>query len=174
MTASSPNLYEQTIVAAKNNPVIVTLLLIGAALTGAALVACGGTASQPSPGLVVPTGTLFGTSFVPKDALLVHPQSWKSAEPGSTALLLSDTPDFCAQITSGKTTAPGRFLIVLLEQTDANGAVVPVTPGTFTRASSGSTNAKDGGDAQTGNFSVSSTCDQTAVDKYLNANPVCG
>ena len=183
-------------------------------LAAAALVACGGSSSQS--GLVAPTGTLFGASFVAQDALLVHPQTWKSADPGSTALLLSDTSGLCAQITSGKTTAPGRLLIVLLEQTDGSGAVVPVTPGTFTMAASGTTNAKyatvygskvdaactfskafaqtvtvvltqagsplqgtldahlTNGDAQTGTFSVSSACDQAAVDKYLNANPVCG
>lgn len=178
------------------------------------LVACGGS-SHGSNGSV-PTGTLFGSAFVIQDALLVHPQSWKSAAPGSTALLFSDTRGLCAQITSGKTTAPGRLLIVRLEQRDSSGAIVALTPGTFTRTGQGTASSRfadvygsavdaactfskafagtvqvtvtaagatlagsldshlTNGDAQTGSFSVSASCDETAVDTYLNSNPTCG
>lgn len=185
------------------------------ACLGFVLAACGGTQASPS-GFSAPGGTLFGTAFVGRDALVVHPQTWKSGAAGSTALLLSDTPNLCAQITSNKTTAPGRLLIVRLEQRDASGAVVAVTPGTFTRSGEGTPSSRfadvyggavdsacsfskasagtvsvtvtdagtslggsldshlTNGDAQQGAFSVSATCDETAVDKYLNANPVCG
>jgi hypothetical protein len=180
------------------------------------LAACGGGSSSQGSNAVVPGGTLFGSAFVIRDALLVHPQSWKSAAPGSTALLFSDTAGLCAQITSGKTTAPGRLLIVRLEQRDASAAVVALTPGTFTRSGEGTPSSRfadvygsavdancvfskafagtvqaivtaagatlDGsldahltnGDAQTGAFSVSATCDETAVDAWLNKSPTCG
>jgi len=79
------------------------------------------------------SGTAFGQPFTVRDTLLVHPQSWKSASaPGSTAILLTDTPNLCAQITSRKTTAPGRLVIVALEQSAADGSLVYLDPGQFT------------------------------------------
>ncbi len=86
-------------------------------------VACGGSATPTRSAQF--EGTIFGASFAVRDVLLVHPQTWKSASAGSTAVLISDTPGLCAQITSGKTTAPGRLLAVRLEQPE------PVTTGTF-------------------------------------------
>lgn len=181
------------------------------------LAACGGSSQgSNSPIGSVPGGTLFGTTFVVRDSLLVHPLSWKAAASGSTALLFSDTPGLCAQIASGKTTAPGRLLIVRLEQRDSSGAIVALTPGSFTRAGEGAPSSRfadvygtgvdascvlskafadtvqatvtaagatltgsldahlTDGDAQTGAFSVSATCDETAVDAWLNKSPSCG
>jgi hypothetical protein len=189
------------------------LIVVSAALLQAA---CGGS-STPGPATVV-TGTPFGQPFTVHDALLVHPQQWKSAAAGSTAILVSDTPDLCAQITSGKTTAPGRLLILRLEQRDAGGAITAITPGTFVDQGEGAasrfgqvygdavdaacafaklstdqvqidvTSVGSGGAPLTGtfgardtssggsiggSFSVSSGCDETAVDAYLNRNPTC-
>src|ERR1700733_1658209 len=65
------------------------------------VLSCGGSDDSPShPGKPNPTGTVFHEPFVARDTLLVHPQSWKSASRGSTAILMSSTPDLCAQITS--------------------------------------------------------------------------
>ena len=180
------------------------------------LAACGGGGTSPGSSAVVPSGTLFGSAFVIRDALLVHPQSWKSAAAGSTALLFSDTAGLCAQITSRKTTAPGRLLIVRLEQRDSSGAIVALTAGAFTRTGEGAASSRfsevygsavdascafskafadtvqvsvtaagatlagsldahlTNGDAQSGAFSVSATCDETAVDAWLNSSPTCG
>jgi hypothetical protein len=83
----------------------------------AAFFAISCSSSSPPTG-VAPTGTqidgkLGGTPFVVADVLLIHPQAWKGAASGATAVLISDTPNLCAQITSGKSTAPARMLIVL-------------------------------------------------------------
>src|SRR5947207_2871150 len=54
---------------------------------------CGSSDDSPShsgnPSL---TGTVFHEPFVARDTLLVHPQTWKSASQGSTAILMSSTP----------------------------------------------------------------------------------
>ena len=90
------------------------------------------------------TGTAFGQPFVTRDTLLLHPQTWKSAAAGSTAVLLSDTPNLCAQITSGVTTAPGHFLIVSLEQHAADGSVVDLSTGDFVTTGQGDPSSRYG------------------------------
>jgi hypothetical protein len=135
------------------------------------------------------------------------------------AVLISDTPNLCAQIKAGKTTAPGRMLVILLEQRGADGSIVTPTPGTFTSKVQGTPSSRfgdvfgdavdakcafskfsttsvqisvatvgpadasvsgtisatfDSGDSLSGTFSATSTCDEAAVDTWLNANPKCG
>jgi hypothetical protein len=82
--------------------------------------------------------------FVGRDTLLIHPQYWKSADPGSSAILISDTPNLCAQITSGKTTAPGRLVIVSLQENGADGSVVDLTVGQFVTQGQGSPSSRYG------------------------------
>jgi hypothetical protein len=189
------------------------LSILFAVVVALSQVACGGSATPARTTQL--GGTIFGAPFSARDVLLVHPQTWKSASPGSTAILISDTPDLCTQITSGKTTAPGRLLAVRLEQSDGSGAVVQVTTGTFTGTGTASrygdvyassvdaacqfdklftdaveidiTSVDDAGatlsgsitahytdgESLTGHFSASSSCDETAVDTYLNRNPTC-
>lgn len=149
------------------------------------------------------TGAVGGGTFPVRDVLLVHPQTWKSGLKGETAILISSTPRLCDQITSGKTTAPGKLLIISLEQVqlatgtfstttsprgdvyfsavDAQCAfskeftdqvqinvsqVGPPVAGTFTAH-------YQNGDAITAVFSASASCDEAAVDFYLNRNPTC-
>jgi hypothetical protein len=149
------------------------------------------------------TGTVSGGAFRVGDVLLVHPQTWKSGIQGETAILISSTPRLCDQIVSGKTTAPGELLIISLEQVplatgsftttssprgdvyfsavDARCAfskestdqvqidvsqVGPPVAGTFTAH-------YQNGDAITAVFSASASCDEVAVDTYLNRNPTC-
>jgi hypothetical protein len=179
---------------------------------------CGGSATPAGSAKL--DGTIFGAPFVARDVLLVHPQTWKSAAAGSTAILISDTPGLCAQITSGKTTAPGRLLAVRLEQRDGAGGIVSLTAGTFTRQGDGLPSSRFGdvyasavdaacqfnklftdavqiditsigqggatlggsiitahyadGESLTGGIAASSSCDEGAVDTYLNRNPTCG
>jgi len=90
------------------------------------------------------TGNAFGTTFVARDVLLAHPQSWKSAAAGSTAILVSDTPDLCAQIGSGKTTAPGRLIVVSLEEHAADGAITDLSVGSFVVDGQGSPSSRYG------------------------------
>ena len=90
------------------------------------------------------SGTTFGKPFTARDTLLVHPQSWKSADAGSTAILLSDTPDLCNQITSGKTIAPGSLVIVSLQENAADGSVVDLEVGSFVAHGQGTASAKYG------------------------------
>jgi hypothetical protein len=97
-------------------------------------VGCGGGSSggaTPNAAQTGLSGTAFGQPFAAKDTLLVHPLTWKSADPGSTAILLSDTPNLCQQITSGITVAPGRFVTMSLEEAAADGSVVDLDPGEF-------------------------------------------
>lgn len=149
------------------------------------------------------TGTVGGGAFRVGDVLLVHPQTWASGIKGQTAILISSTPRLCDQIVSGKTTAPGKFLIISLEQ-------VPLAPGTFTTTTSprgdvyfsavdarcafskeftdrvqidvsqvgppvaGTFTAHyQNGDAISAVFSASASCDEPAVDTYLNRSPTC-
>jgi hypothetical protein len=98
-----------------------------------------GTSTQP--GL---TGTAFGQPFVGRDTLLIHPQTWKSADAGSTAILISDTPNLCAQITSSKTTAPGRLAIISLQQNGADGSVVDLSEGQFEAQGQGTPSSRFG------------------------------
>jgi hypothetical protein len=177
------------------------------------------TPTNGSPTGTTINGTLGGAPFVVADVLLIHPQHWKSADSGSIAVLVSDTPNLCAQITSGKTTAPGRMLGVVLEQRGADGAIVMPTPGTFMSKGQGTPSSRygdvfgdsvdakcafnkffttsvqiglstvgaagtsvggtvsatlDSGDSLSGTFSAATTCDETAVDAWLNASPKCG
>ncbi len=111
-------------------------------LAVASLLGCGGSAT-PSASTKF-DGTIFSAPFIARDVLLAHPQNWKSAAAGSTAILISDTPDLCAQITSAKTTAPGRLLAVRLEQRDCIGGIVPITAGTFTRQGEGAPSSRFG------------------------------
>jgi hypothetical protein len=90
------------------------------------------------------SGTAFGTPFVGRDTLLIHPQHWKSADPGSSAIVISDTTNLCAQITSGKTTAPGRLVIVSLQENGADGSVVDLTVGQFVTQGQGSPSSRYG------------------------------
>jgi hypothetical protein len=185
--------------------------------------ACGGLACSSSTSGSAPlgaaiNGTLGGSAFSVADALVLHPQHWKSAAAGSTAVLLSDTPNVCAQITAGKTPAPGRIVLVRLEQRGADGAITALSAGSFdgtgegqpssrfadvygsavdaachltkffqnrevisvTQVDSGSTPIAgsidvtfDSGDSLKGSFSVSATCDETAVDAWLNGSARC-
>jgi hypothetical protein len=89
-------------------------------------------------------GAAFGESFAGRDMLLVHPQTWKSADAGSTAVLISDTPNLCAQIASGKTTAPGRLVIISLQENGADGSVVDLEPGSFVTQGQGMASSKYG------------------------------
>lgn len=122
---------------------------IGVALTlvGCFAIGCGNSHDETpvgtsmEPGL---TGTAFGEPFVGRDTLLVHPQRWKSADAGSTAILISDTADLCAQITSGKTTAPGRLAIISLQENGADGSVVDLSAGQFEARGQGTPSSRFG------------------------------
>jgi hypothetical protein len=118
------------------------------------------------------TGTAFGQPFVGLDTLLIHPQTWKSADAGSTAILISDTPNLCAQITSGKATAPGRLAIISLQENGADGSVVDLSVGQFLTQGQGTPSSRygevflSGVDAQCGFnklFSDQSSIQVTAV-----------
>jgi hypothetical protein len=98
-----------------------------------------GNAAQPSL-----SGTAFGKPFAVDDTLLIHPQTWKSADAGSTAILISDTPNLCAQITSGKTTAPGRLAIISLQENGADGSVVDLDVGQFVTQGQGTPSSRYG------------------------------
>ena len=111
------------------------------------LLALGCGSSSDSAGTDAQTGlsgTAFGQPFSARDTLLVHPQMWKSADPGSTAILMSDTPNLCEQITSGKTTAPSRLVIVSLEETGSDGSVVDLDPGQFVTQGEGTPGSRYG------------------------------
>src|SRR4051812_28681627 len=69
----------------------------------------------PNPDATI-TGTVGGGPFLVGDVLLVHPLTWKSGIAGEAVILISSTPRLCDQILSGRTTAPGKFLIVGVEQ----------------------------------------------------------
>jgi hypothetical protein len=90
------------------------------------------------------TGTAFGQPFVARDTLLIHPQTWKSADAGSTAILISDTPTLCGQITSGKATAPGRLVIISLQENGADGSVVDLNVGQFVTQGQGTPSSQYG------------------------------
>lgn len=163
--------------------------------------------SEPDAAPVDPdatiTGTVGGGTFRVGDVLLVHPQTWKSGIKGQAAILISSTPRLCDQIVSGLTTAPGKLLIISLEQ-------VPLATGTFSTTTSPRGDvyfsavdarcafAKEdtdqvqidvsqvgppvvgtftahypNGDTISGAFSASASCDEPAVDLYLNRNPTC-
>jgi hypothetical protein len=77
------------------------------------------------------SGTVLGAPFSGASVLNTQPQAWKSAAVGATALLVGDTPNLCAQFTAGKVSAPSRLVSIRLEQRDASGSIVPLTPGTF-------------------------------------------
>jgi hypothetical protein len=114
---------------------------------GLCAVGCGGGSSGGSAASTAQTGltgTAFGQPFAAKDTLLVHPLSWKSADAGSTAILMSDTPDLCQQITSGITAAPGRLVGVSLEETAADGSVVDLDPGQFVTQGQGMPSSRYG------------------------------
>jgi hypothetical protein len=145
--------------------------LVGATATFVALfvLGCGssnrgsdGNAAQPSL-----SGTAFGEPFTGRDTLLVHPQNWKSAAAGATAILISDTPSLCDQITSGKTRAPGRLAIVSLQENGADGSVVDLDAGQFVTQGQGTASSRygdvfvSGVDAQCGLSKLSS--DQSSI-----------
>jgi hypothetical protein len=141
--------------------------LLGLALASVGWLALGCSSdamSHAEQGLV---GTTFGKPFEVRDALLVHPQSWKSADAGSTAVLLSDTPGLCNQITSSKTTAPGSVVIISLQENAADGSVVDLEVGSFVTQGQGTVSAKygevfvSGVDAQCGFSKLSS--DQSSI-----------
>jgi hypothetical protein len=122
----------------------------GATVTFVGLFAlgCGSSSSDGGPGGNSSqqglAGTAFGQPFVGRDTLLIHPQNWKSADAGSTAILISDTPNLCAQITSGKTTAPGRLAILSLQENGADGSVVDLDVGKFVTQGQGSPSSRYG------------------------------
>lgn len=120
-------------------------LSIFCALLGSLAFGCS-SSSTPAGNTAQPgvTGTAFGQAFTARDTLLVHPVNWKSADAGSTAILLSDTPNLCKQITSSTTTAPGRLVIVSLEKTGADGAVVDLGPGQFVAQGQGTPSSSYG------------------------------
>jgi len=115
-------------------------------LVGLCAVGCGNSDGNPvgNPSQKGLTGTAFGQPFVGRDTLLIHPQKWKSADAGSTAILISDTPDLCAQISSGKTTAPGRLAIISLQQNGADGSVVDLDVGQFGSEGQGTPSSRYG------------------------------
>ena len=121
--------------------------LLGLAVTSVGLVAlgCGSSGSaggnSAQPGL---TGTAFGQPFAARDTLLIHPQTWKSADSGSTAILISDTPNLCVQITSRKMSAPGRLVIVSLQENGADGSVVDLDVGQFVTTGQGTPSSRYG------------------------------
>jgi hypothetical protein len=95
-------------------------------------VACGDDGGRPvdATGSEV-SGVMFGRAFTAADMVLAHAADWKSAPDGAAVVLISDTEDLCAQIESGKRVAPGRVLVMQLEQRDDDGALVPVEAGQF-------------------------------------------
>ncbi len=111
----------------------VPLAGLAAALLGLFALGCGSTSHAVASGTAQTglTGTAFGQPFAAKDTVLVHPLTWKSADAGSTAILMSDTPNLCEQITSSTTTAPGRLVTVSLEETAADGSVIDLATGDF-------------------------------------------
>jgi hypothetical protein len=119
-----------------------------ATLIGLFVLGCGSNGSHGTPGgngtQQTLSGTAFGTPFVGRDTLLVHPQGWKSADAGATTILISDTPNLCAQISSGKTTAPGRLAVVLLQENAADGSVVDLDVGQFMTQGQGSPSSRYG------------------------------
>lgn len=180
---------------------------VGCSSSSPAAVDAGVPDAEPDAGPLDPdatiTGTIGGGAFPVRDVLLVHPQTWASGIKGETAILISSTPRLCDQITSGKTTAPGKFLVISLEQ-------VPLATGTFSTTTSprgdvyfdqvdaqckftkdftdqiqidvsqvgppvvGTFTAHyQSGDAITAVFSASASCDEVAVDTYLNRSPTC-
>jgi hypothetical protein len=118
---------------------------LGSILLGLLAFGCGSSADSAGAGTQTGlSGTAFGQPFSARDTLLIHPQMWKSADPGSTAILMSDTPNLCEQITSGKTTAPGRLVIVSLEETGSDGSVVDLDPGQFVTQGEGTPGSRYG------------------------------
>jgi len=113
-------------------------------------------------------GSAFGEPFVPVDTLLVHPQSWKSAAAGSTAILVSDTADLCTQIMAGKTTAPGRLVVISLQRNGADGKVVDLDVGQYASNGQGTPSSRYGAlflsgvDAQCA-FEKSSESDRSSI-----------
>ena len=150
---------------------------IGLFVVGCGSSSDGGPAGNPAQqGL---SGTAFGTPFVGRDTLLIHPQTWKSADAGSTAILISDTPNLCAQITSGKTTAPGRLAIVSLQESGADGSVVDLDVGQFVTEGQGTPSSRygevflSGVDARCGFNKLSSTQSSIQVTSVgPNSSPV--
>jgi hypothetical protein len=120
--------------------------LAGATATWVGLFAlgCGGGSSDGNATSQGLSGTAFGTPFEGRDTLLIHPQHWKSAAAGSSAILISDTPNLCSQITSAKTTAPGRLAIVLLQENGADGSVVDLDAGQFVTQGQGTPSSRYG------------------------------
>jgi hypothetical protein len=112
------------------------LLVLGCGSSGG-----GGNLADASVSL---SGTAFGQAFTARDTLLVHPESWKSAAPGSTAILVSDTPNLCQQITSGTTTAPGRLMVVSLEEHGPDGSVIDLNEGQFVTDGQGTPSSRYG------------------------------
>jgi len=137
------------------------------ALAGWFALGCGSDAAPAGNVQQGLSGTTFGKPFTARDTLLVHPESWKSADAGSTAILLSDTPSLCNQITSGKTTAPGSLVIISLQENAADGSVVDLELGSFVTHGQGTASAKygevfvSGVDAQCGFDKLSS--DQSSI-----------
>jgi hypothetical protein len=191
-----------------------------AGVLGLLAIGCASSRGEPigGAGQTGLTGSAFGQPFAGRSTLLVHPRAWKSAAAGSTALLVSDTLDLCQQITSRVTTAPGRLVIVSLEQAGADGAVAELQPGQFLAQGQGTPlsrygevflNAVDAqcgfdklfsdqssiqvdsvgpagsslsvsldvhftsGDSLQGSLSATASCDEAAVDEYLNGGPKC-
>jgi len=145
-------------------------LAIAAAFAGLFAFGCGGAAHSSGASVAQNelTGSAFGQPFVPADTLLVHPQSWKSAAAGSTAILVSDTTNLCAQITAGKTTAPGRLVVVSLQRNGADGKVVDLDVGQYAKDGQGTPSSRygelflSGVDAQCA-FEKSSASDRSSI-----------
>ena len=151
------------------------LVSVTATFVGLFVLGCGSSnggsdssAAQPS----LESIPAFGKPFAVRDTLLTHPQTWKSADAGSTAILISDTSNLCAQITSGKTTAPGRLAIISLQENGADGSVVDLDPGQFVTQGQGTPSFRygevflSGVDAQCGSsklFSDQSSIQVTSV-----------
>jgi hypothetical protein len=120
--------------------------LAGATATfvGLFVLGCGSSDSGTDGAQPSLSGSAFGKPFTGRDTLLVQPQHWKSAAAGSTAILISDTPNLCAQIVSGKTTAPGRLAIVSLQENGADGSVVDLDAGPFVTQGQGTPSSRYG------------------------------
>jgi hypothetical protein len=76
--------------------------------------------------------------------LLIHPQNWKSADVSLTRIAVDPAPDLCAQITSGKMIAPGRLVIVSLQENAADDSVVDLDVGQFVTTGQGTPSSRYG------------------------------
>ena len=79
------------------------------------------------------SGSVLGSPFLPKDAIVTTTQDWKSGfYPGtSTVLLISDWSGLCASIQSNVTPVNSRLVIVNLAETSQVSAQPVVDAGTY-------------------------------------------